>query len=68
MFLESSGRWISALLLGALGGFMFLERKISTPAACDEQPFCKQCVKLKGCQKPQALSYVDDNGKALNKE
>lgn len=56
-FIESSGRSISAALLGLLTGYLVLERKISAPAACGENAFCRNCLKFSACEKPQALHY-----------
>ena len=56
-FFETSGRWLSTILLSTLGGYLILKREISQSATCNEQPICKQCLKFKGCKKPKAIAY-----------
>ena len=55
-FIESSGRSISAALLGLLAAHLVLERKVTAPAACNENTFCRNCLKFSACDKPQALN------------
>ena len=56
-FFERSGRWASGLFLGLLSGFLVLKRDIDTPAACGEDGICKQCLKNRKCEKPQAVKF-----------
>lgn len=54
-FFENTGRSIAGALLGLLTGYLVLERKVSGPAACTENDFCRNCLKFSNCEKPQAL-------------
>ncbi len=63
---ETSGRWFSTIILSSLAGYLVLRRKISAPAACHEQSICKQCLKFKGCDKPQAMDFRHHFPKADN--
>lgn len=59
---EQTGRWLSGALIALLGGYLALEREIAPPASCSENPFCGQCRKFSGCEKPQAASYRHSSG------